>query len=300
VEEAMQIFQDMVTRGCERNVITYSSLITACEKSGKYQLALDFFNEMHRDNVKPNVVTYNALIAACGQGETMFPVLRLEAESSGSRPWNSRPWNSRTWKTGLKHSYCSWFPDVCFRTWTCSGMYEETGMENQEERQSSPQLRSAKAVRLTILHRRKLCNVSDFKALPTKSEIQSTIVEFGSWNPRLKHDLTMYRYKDNNISLRWEHAGGRKSKDVLAKYMSATIIVTIRWEGEMVTGGQWETAREIFDGMLSNNCKPDAITYGTLIAALDRGGQWGHALQVCPHYSSLFSIKAICLTVNIL
>ena len=64
----MTIFQDMVARGCERNVITYSSLITACEKSGRYQLALDFFNEMHRDNVKPNVVTYNALIAACGQG----------------------------------------------------------------------------------------------------------------------------------------------------------------------------------------------------------------------------------------
>jgi len=35
VEEAMQIFQDMVARGCERNVITYSSLITACEKSGR-------------------------------------------------------------------------------------------------------------------------------------------------------------------------------------------------------------------------------------------------------------------------
>lgn len=68
VEEAMTIFQDMVARGCERNVITYSSLITACEKSGRYQLALDFFNEMHRDKVKPNVVTYNALIAACGQG----------------------------------------------------------------------------------------------------------------------------------------------------------------------------------------------------------------------------------------
>lgn len=64
----MTIFQDMVARGCERNVITYSSLITACEKSGRYQLALDFFSEMHRDNVKPNVVTYNALIAACGQG----------------------------------------------------------------------------------------------------------------------------------------------------------------------------------------------------------------------------------------
>ena len=69
VEEAIQIFQDMVARNCERNVITYSSLISACEKAGRWQLALDLFHEMHRDSCKPNVVTYNALIAACGQGE---------------------------------------------------------------------------------------------------------------------------------------------------------------------------------------------------------------------------------------
>lgn len=57
-----------VRRGCERNVITYSSLISACEKAGRWELALDLFNEMHREGCKPNVVTYNSLIAACAQG----------------------------------------------------------------------------------------------------------------------------------------------------------------------------------------------------------------------------------------
>lgn len=69
VEAALQIFEDMVARGCERNVITYSSLISACEKAGQWRLALQLFSEMHRDGCKPNVVTHNALIAACGQGE---------------------------------------------------------------------------------------------------------------------------------------------------------------------------------------------------------------------------------------
>ena len=68
IEEALRIFQDMVQRGCERNVITYSSLIAACEKAGRWQLALELLEEMHRDNCKPNVVTFNSLIAACGQG----------------------------------------------------------------------------------------------------------------------------------------------------------------------------------------------------------------------------------------
>ena len=57
-----------IRRGCERNVITYSSLISACEKAGRWELALDLFSEMHREGCKPNVVTYNSLIAACAQG----------------------------------------------------------------------------------------------------------------------------------------------------------------------------------------------------------------------------------------
>lgn len=49
-------------------MITYSSLISACEKAGRWELALDLFSEMHREGCKPNVVTYNSLIAACAQG----------------------------------------------------------------------------------------------------------------------------------------------------------------------------------------------------------------------------------------
>ena len=58
-----------VWRGCERSVITYSSLISACEKAGELQLALDLFGEMHAEGVQPNTVTYNSLITACAQGE---------------------------------------------------------------------------------------------------------------------------------------------------------------------------------------------------------------------------------------
>ena len=77
IEEALRIFQDMVQRGCERNVITYSSLIAACEKAGRWQLALELLEEMHRDGCKPNVVTFNSLIGACGQGnplQTLWPM----------------------------------------------------------------------------------------------------------------------------------------------------------------------------------------------------------------------------------
>lgn len=61
---------DMVQRGCERNVITYSSLISACEKAGRCEMALQLFERMHKEGCIPNVVTYNSLIAACSHGET--------------------------------------------------------------------------------------------------------------------------------------------------------------------------------------------------------------------------------------
>jgi pentatricopeptide repeat domain-containing protein 1 len=55
-------------QGCERSVITYSSLISACEKSGEWRLALQFFEECLKDNCRPNVITFNSLITACAQG----------------------------------------------------------------------------------------------------------------------------------------------------------------------------------------------------------------------------------------
>jgi pentatricopeptide repeat domain-containing protein 1 len=59
----------MVKRGCERNVITYSSLISACEKAGQWRLALELYDVMRREGCRPNTVTFNSLIAACAHGE---------------------------------------------------------------------------------------------------------------------------------------------------------------------------------------------------------------------------------------
>jgi pentatricopeptide repeat protein len=66
--QVMETFQEMVWKGCERSVITYSSLISACEKAGQWELALELFDEMHREGCSPNTVTFNSLITATAQG----------------------------------------------------------------------------------------------------------------------------------------------------------------------------------------------------------------------------------------
>ena len=63
------MFREMVTRGCDRNTVTYAALIAACERAGRPQAARELFAEMQREGVKPNVSTYNAVISACAQSE---------------------------------------------------------------------------------------------------------------------------------------------------------------------------------------------------------------------------------------
>lgn len=67
LEKVMETFQEMTSAGCERSVITYSAMISACEKAGQWQLSLDLFQEMQQERCTPNVITYNSLITACAQ-----------------------------------------------------------------------------------------------------------------------------------------------------------------------------------------------------------------------------------------
>ena len=71
--QVMEVFQEMVFKGCERSVITYSSLISACEKAGQSDLAMELFQEMAQEGCVPNTVTYNSLITACAQGRAPPP-----------------------------------------------------------------------------------------------------------------------------------------------------------------------------------------------------------------------------------
>jgi pentatricopeptide repeat domain-containing protein 1 len=57
-----------VAESCERSVITYSSLISALEKGGRWQLALDLYRRMQADGIKANAAIYNSAMSACAQG----------------------------------------------------------------------------------------------------------------------------------------------------------------------------------------------------------------------------------------
>lgn len=112
-DEALQVYHDMRARGIERTGITYSSLLQACEKAGRWQLALDLFQEMHRDGIKPSAAVYNALIAVCGQGARPacpyptpgypHPILTWRMRLPLCLGWQSVSWWAGPWERWLSY-----------------------------------------------------------------------------------------------------------------------------------------------------------------------------------------------------
>ena len=56
----MEVFKAMQQQGVAPDVITYSALISACEKGKQPEQAMEVFKAMQQQGVVPNVITYNA------------------------------------------------------------------------------------------------------------------------------------------------------------------------------------------------------------------------------------------------
>ena len=62
LQRASGLFNEMVRRGVERNVHTYTALMNVCIKCQNCAKALETYNTMRQSGCFPNVVTYNTLI----------------------------------------------------------------------------------------------------------------------------------------------------------------------------------------------------------------------------------------------
>ena len=63
-EAAEQVLKEMKAVGVQPDVITHSALISAYEKGGQWERAKATFEEMKAAGMKPTVITYSALISA--------------------------------------------------------------------------------------------------------------------------------------------------------------------------------------------------------------------------------------------
>jgi pentatricopeptide repeat protein len=69
----------MQVRGLAPNVITYSAVISACEKGQQPERVLQLLDEMQVRGPTPNEITYSATISDCVKGQQSVRALVLRA-----------------------------------------------------------------------------------------------------------------------------------------------------------------------------------------------------------------------------
>ena len=62
---AMSVFREMEEAGVAADLKAYNSVISACARGGRWENAWEVVGTMRRCRVQPNARTYNALISAC-------------------------------------------------------------------------------------------------------------------------------------------------------------------------------------------------------------------------------------------
>ena len=62
----------MVAKKQERNIITYSSLIAAADRAGRWEEGLTIWGHMAGGRCHPNLPAYNSAVSCCAQGLLPF------------------------------------------------------------------------------------------------------------------------------------------------------------------------------------------------------------------------------------
>jgi len=65
---AFAVLTEMRERSIKPNVVCFTALITACDRTHQPKKALELFDTMQMEGVEPDVVAYNAVINACSNG----------------------------------------------------------------------------------------------------------------------------------------------------------------------------------------------------------------------------------------
>ena len=84
-QEALELLNDMLSRGIKADVTCFNAAISACEKCGQWSKALDLMKKMSDKGCTPDAITYSAAISACGNGQQWEHSLNLlkEMEARG-------------------------------------------------------------------------------------------------------------------------------------------------------------------------------------------------------------------------
>lgn len=251
VQQALDLSQEMASRGIQRNVHTFSALMNVCIKSGEYQLALDVYQEMRDNNCPANVVTYNTLIDVFGKSsmwEEALDVL-IQMRSEGVQPV------TRTFNTLMIACNTSGQWQEALR------VYEDMRSEGHEPN--------------TTTYNALISAYSKAGDLPKVLSVFKEMVQRGCERSVITYSaLISACEKAGEWKLAIQLFGEMRQEGCVPNVISYNSLITA-----CAQGAQWEKAREVLSQMQRQGCSPDVVTYTAMIQAYERGGQWRRALE---------------------
>ena len=91
-KRALELLEEMKSRGIEPDVVSYNAAISACEKGKQWERTLELLEEMKGCNVEPDVVSYRAVLEALPLSELSQARDLLKQAIAGGhfQVWNAR------------------------------------------------------------------------------------------------------------------------------------------------------------------------------------------------------------------
>jgi pentatricopeptide repeat protein len=80
LQKALEVYQEMLRKGCTPNVVTYNTLIDVYGKTGQWGEALRVIDTMNASNTRPVTRTYNTLMIACNTSGQWQEALNVYAD----------------------------------------------------------------------------------------------------------------------------------------------------------------------------------------------------------------------------
>ncbi|KAL4420028.1 hypothetical protein ABPG77_001278 [Micractinium sp. CCAP 211/92] len=283
-EKAWAVFLAMKQAGLRPSTVSYNALISACERCGQADRALEVFASMQRQQVAPNTVTYNTIISACAKAGLYARAQALHAEMQAA----GVPDDVFTltalitacerighWQGAEQHFQEFQRRGIQPNTVAFNRLISALGRGGQWE-QALAAFQAMQQPPAEQLQHQQQPGGSRRDAGSSSGRARNSVGESSS-SSSLRHPVPSLQAAAAPVVEPMSRPAGAAAPAPAGQRLRARRRGS---RGGGSRGGSDSDAPEPVVYTPTPTARPDRITYGSLIAALERGGQWERALAV--------------------
>jgi len=254
-QNAIDLLQRMKeSSNVQPSLVTYTSVITCCARSGQWAKAVELLNESTFRGFELTSTVFNACISACEKGRQLEKAVEVLRQMDSLRiPANAVTYNSiisACEKVGAKSDIVNAF------------------LDEMSSRHIEPDVITFNAAISAY------GKAGDWKRANSAFRLMEKM--------GIKPDVITYNSLINAAGKteQWEQAcsllGEMRQSGINPDVISYSAAISACEKG----GGQWIWAVGLLDEMRQANIQPDVIAYSATISACEKGGQWERAVDI--------------------